>query len=305
MVRRRATPRANRSGRKSVVKPVLEDNDDRRFVKPNAISPHLFCPICTEVFNHPYRAPCGHSFCFTCIEPWLKSNSTCPIDRKHVVRTSLHHDFILESIIGDYSVACPWRSLGCSYVGALHLLVAHKKQCVMNPDHLPEALRVRELQALQRAGSSSQLSELILSGSTNTTTTTTTTPINGSCSASADGPTDAADVPAQTSGVFVPEPRTLSAGGQDTVGADGDAAASHRAINDSLNITSMTDEEEEDLPPAPLPSLLFRLYQKSDTDNRNLMCSFFSSEPAIAAPRPPSKRRKRAVPMSERDTFVL
>ncbi|VDN09029.1 unnamed protein product, partial [Dibothriocephalus latus] len=162
MVRRRATPRANRGGRKSAVKPVLEDNDDRRFVRPNAISPHLFCPICTEVFNHPYRAPCGHSFCFT-----------------HVVRASLHHDFILESIIGDYSVACPWRSLGCSFIGALHLLASHKKNCVMNPDLLPEALRVRELQALQRASSSSQLSEMAFASSTtssnNTASTNTTT----------------------------------------------------------------------------------------------------------------------------------
>ncbi|KAL7058286.1 hypothetical protein AAHC03_017114 [Spirometra sp. Aus1] len=303
MVRRRATPRAGRGGRKSVVKPALDDNDDRRFVKPNAISPHLFCPICTEVFNHPFRAPCGHSFCFTCIEPWLKNNNTCPIDRKHVVRASLHHDFILESIIGDYSVACPWRSLGCSYVGALHLLAAHKKQCVMNPDHLPEALRVRELQALQRASSSSQLSETVFTG--NTATTTTTTPLNGTCSASEDTLVDSAiGSPAQT-------PTTIAVAeltdGQGTAPApaDGEATPPLRPLNDSPNITGVTDEDEEDLPPAPLPSLLFRLYQKSDADNRNLMCSFFSSEPAIAAPGPPSKRRKRATPMCERDTFVL
>ena len=50
----------------TTVSPVLEE-DERVFARPNSISPHLFCVICAEVFKNPYRAPCGHSFCYSVI----------------------------------------------------------------------------------------------------------------------------------------------------------------------------------------------------------------------------------------------
>ncbi len=57
-------------------------------------------------------------------------------------------------------MACPWRSLGCSYVGRLNTLTTHKKQCVMNPDLLPEALREREVASLKRSQSEAMMSML-------------------------------------------------------------------------------------------------------------------------------------------------
>ena len=35
----------------------------RYFLNPEAVSKHLFCSVCQEVFKDPQRAPCGHSFC--------------------------------------------------------------------------------------------------------------------------------------------------------------------------------------------------------------------------------------------------
>ena len=35
----------------------------RYFLNPEAVSVHLYCSICQEVFDCPQRAPCGHSFC--------------------------------------------------------------------------------------------------------------------------------------------------------------------------------------------------------------------------------------------------
>ncbi|CAL8088099.1 unnamed protein product [Calicophoron daubneyi] len=140
-------PRKSRA--RKPVQDSVEEPEERMFVNPSTVSPHLFCPICQEPFVHPMRAPCGHSFCKTCIEPWLKTNPICPVDRKGIHIGSLHHDFIVESMIGDYTVACPWRSLGCDFIGPLHSLPTHKKQCLVNPGTMPPVLREHALATSQ------------------------------------------------------------------------------------------------------------------------------------------------------------
>ncbi|XP_078319610.1 RING finger protein 151-like isoform X2 [Crassostrea virginica] len=111
------------------------------FLNPESVSIHLFCSICQDVFQDPRRAPCGHSFCKKCILPWLRQSKTCPEDRRPVTEKQLHHDFILENIIGDQMVACPYRKCGCDFVGQLQMLASHKKCCTFNPENLPEFLR--------------------------------------------------------------------------------------------------------------------------------------------------------------------
>ena len=106
----------------------------------------------------------------------------------------------------------------------------------MNPDHLPEALRIREkenmkLQHVSSTGSSS--SNLASVSST------------------------ASVVPAVETATDL----------ESSVNEEGD--------------------EDEDLPPAPPPSLLMRLFQKSDPDSRSLLCSFLG-EPGIGVKRPRS-----------------
>ena len=56
----------------------------------------------------------------------------------------LHHDFILENIIGDQMVACPFRKTGCDFIGQLQLLTTHKKKCEFNPVNLPSFLKKQE-----------------------------------------------------------------------------------------------------------------------------------------------------------------
>ncbi|XP_062591255.1 RING finger protein 151-like [Saccostrea cucullata] len=80
------------------------ENEVRYFLNPESVSVHLFCSICQDVFQDPQRAPCGHSFCRKCILPWLRQSKSCPEDRKPVNEKQLHHDFILENIIGDQMV---------------------------------------------------------------------------------------------------------------------------------------------------------------------------------------------------------
>lgn len=42
---------------------------------------------------------------FQCIEPWIQNTPNCPVDRKPISKGSMHHDFIVENIIGDYMVS--------------------------------------------------------------------------------------------------------------------------------------------------------------------------------------------------------
>lgn len=56
-------------------------------------SPDNSCPICANPFlddPHPLvvRLPChkDHLFDLECIQPWLKLNPTCPMDRKELVK---------------------------------------------------------------------------------------------------------------------------------------------------------------------------------------------------------------------------
>ncbi|XP_046367224.2 RING finger protein 151-like [Haliotis rufescens] len=117
---------------------ILTEEGPRYFLNPESVSHHLYCSICQEVFSEPQRAPCGHSFCKKCILPWLKHGRTCPEDRKPLQAHQLHHDFILENIIGDQMVACPHRGGGCEFVGQLQQLASHKKHCDFNPYNLPD-----------------------------------------------------------------------------------------------------------------------------------------------------------------------
>lgn len=43
------------------------------------------CYICLKYFkNFALKLPCGHLFCKECLEPWLKTNSTCPTCKKRL-----------------------------------------------------------------------------------------------------------------------------------------------------------------------------------------------------------------------------
>ena len=52
----------------------------------------------------------------------------------------MHFDFILENIIGDHRVACPFRKRGCDVVIPLTNISSHKRECDLNPDNLPDFL---------------------------------------------------------------------------------------------------------------------------------------------------------------------
>ncbi|KAL3890157.1 hypothetical protein ACJMK2_002449 [Sinanodonta woodiana] len=89
------------------------------------------CSICMDIFKNPKLIPCHHSFCYKCLEDYVKVNLTngrfnCPMCRKSVELppggvASFPENFYIDSdssetipcdICGPKSVACS-RCLDC------------------------------------------------------------------------------------------------------------------------------------------------------------------------------------------------
>lgn len=110
----------------------------RRWVRQAWIAKHFTCAICTEPMLEPTRAPCGHDFCRACLETWLASSETCPLDRSIVTRATCHADRIVENIMLDEPVLCAHARLGCPWQGALRELRSHVETvCTCNPAKMP------------------------------------------------------------------------------------------------------------------------------------------------------------------------
>lgn len=113
-----------------------------RFYDREAISEHLYCSICQDVFENPHTCPCGHVFCENCILGWLKNQRNCPECRNHVTPNSLHKDLLANKFLGDIEVYCGYT--GCAWVGLMSARESHMNECDANPDRLPPWMREEE-----------------------------------------------------------------------------------------------------------------------------------------------------------------
>ena len=104
----------------------------RSFIHPEKISEVLHCCICDEVFNNPMRLDCGHTFCFVCLENWLKKNDQCPNCRTKINYTFISRDLLAYNIIMSLEVCCNNANIGCPWKGKLFDLNNHMKVCNEN-----------------------------------------------------------------------------------------------------------------------------------------------------------------------------
>ena len=114
-----------------------------RYFDKDAISEHLHCPICQEVFNYPMALQCGHVFCNSCINQWLSHQQrTCPECRMVVDMRYSHRDLTAHKFLDSVMVYCSF--LGCSWIGRMDSLQSHVSECECNPSKLPEYMVSKE-----------------------------------------------------------------------------------------------------------------------------------------------------------------
>jgi len=107
-------------------------NIQRSFIHPEKISEILHCCICDEVFNNPMRLDCGHTFCFICLENWLKRSDQCPNCRTKIICSLISRDLLAYNIIMSLEVCCNNAKIGCPWKGKLFDLNNHMKVCNEN-----------------------------------------------------------------------------------------------------------------------------------------------------------------------------
>ncbi|RKO92412.1 hypothetical protein BDK51DRAFT_11346, partial [Blyttiomyces helicus] len=91
------------------------------------VNPNLVCCVCYAPFLHPLSAPCGHTFCRTCITRALATTSppSCPVDRSLLAQsTLLPADQIVRALVDELRVKCP-SSPPCEWSGERHLARSH------------------------------------------------------------------------------------------------------------------------------------------------------------------------------------
>ncbi|UJR34766.1 hypothetical protein I4U23_027545 [Adineta vaga] len=64
---------------------------DFKYLDGASVDEELKCLICYEPFDSPVcNDQCGHTFCFDCVNEWLKNSSSCPTCRRRVTKRSFH-----------------------------------------------------------------------------------------------------------------------------------------------------------------------------------------------------------------------
>ncbi|KAM4662374.1 ligand of Numb protein X 2-like isoform 1-T4 [Discoglossus pictus] len=80
------------------------------------VDDELVCHICLQPLLQPMDTPCGHTYCYRCLENFLQEKDFCPMDRKklsfqHCRKSSL----LVRNLLDKLTVSCPFQS-ECKHV---------------------------------------------------------------------------------------------------------------------------------------------------------------------------------------------
>ena len=96
----------------------------------------LTCAICHEIFCEPVVTQCcRQTFCKSCIEEWLKTQNTCPNDRKFLSRDQLiQPPRLVLNLLNNIQIKCKYEGKGCEAIPLIGELSRHLQECDHKPD---------------------------------------------------------------------------------------------------------------------------------------------------------------------------
>uniref|UniRef100_A0A8C5SMI5 Ligand of Numb protein X 2-like n=1 Tax=Laticauda laticaudata TaxID=8630 RepID=A0A8C5SMI5_LATLA len=110
---------ANPAGEEPVSKPVelchecgqihlLPDNHLYNF--QDEVDDDLTCHICLQPLLQPMDTPCGHTYCFRCLENFMQEHSFCPMDRKKLsFQNCRKSSLLVRNLLDKLIVLCPFQ----------------------------------------------------------------------------------------------------------------------------------------------------------------------------------------------------
>ena len=87
--------------------------------------PNLKCSICMALFLNPMRTRCGHVFCHSCLEMWLRTCDACPECRAPTATKHIVPDRLVNSLVSNLRIFCRFRKDGCAWQGTSGDLTRH------------------------------------------------------------------------------------------------------------------------------------------------------------------------------------
>ncbi|KAH1165076.1 ligand of Numb protein X 2-like [Mauremys mutica] len=87
---------------------LLQDNHLYNF--QDEVDDELVCHICLQPLLQPMDTPCGHTYCFKCLENFMQEYNFCPMDRKklsfqHCRKSSL----LVRNLLDKLTILCPFQ----------------------------------------------------------------------------------------------------------------------------------------------------------------------------------------------------
>ncbi|KFQ33597.1 Ligand of Numb protein X 2, partial [Merops nubicus] len=79
---------------------LLLDNHLYNF--QDEVDDELICHICLQPLLQPMDTPCGHTYCFKCLENFMQEYNFCPMDRKNTL--------LVRNLLDKLVVLCPFKA---------------------------------------------------------------------------------------------------------------------------------------------------------------------------------------------------
>ncbi|NWR95160.1 LNX2 protein, partial [Furnarius figulus] len=85
--------------------------DNHLYNFQDEVDDELICHICLQPLLQPMDTPCGHTYCFRCLENFMQEYSFCPMDRKKLSFQQCHKSSLLvRNLLDKLIVLCPFKA---------------------------------------------------------------------------------------------------------------------------------------------------------------------------------------------------